>query len=83
MRFGPASLSITTNLLGKYYNILDIYINILLRVKLLFISSDTIGFCVYLSDHVTSLTREVLRGALRNPNLGIHYNKSLIFSHDL
>ena len=52
----------------------NIYVNILLSVKLLFISSDTVGFCVHLSDHVTSLIREVLRGALRNPNLEIHYN---------
>jgi hypothetical protein len=53
----------------------DVHVNVLLSVKLLFTDSDAVGFCVHLSDHVTSLIREVLRGALRNPNSGIHCNK--------
>ena len=45
------------------------------RCALLFTDSEAVGFCVHLSDHVTSLTGEVLRGALRNPNSGIHCNR--------
>ena len=65
----------TSPVSGKYCNVSDVHVNVL-RVKLLlFTDSEAVGFCVHLSDHVTSLTGEVLRGALRNPNSGIHCNK--------